>query len=42
LVHRGVFGLESTGEASEGHSVLDHWSRTHANLGALLKLIKFW
>jgi len=39
-VHRGVFGfgLESAEEASEGHSVLDRWSRTHANLGALFKL----
>ena len=34
----GIFGLDSAGEASEGHC-LDYWSRTHANLGAPFKLI---
>jgi len=40
-VRRGVFGLDSAGEASEGHSVLDRWSHTHTNLGARFKLIYF-
>jgi len=31
--------LESAGEASEEHSVLDRWNRMHANLCALYKLI---
>ena len=34
----GYFGLDSAEEASEGNC-LDHWSRTHADLGAPFKLI---
>jgi hypothetical protein len=38
---RGVFGLDSAEAGSKGHSVLDRWSRTHANFGAPFKLIYF-
>jgi len=37
----GVFGLESAEAARDRHSVLDRWSRTHANLCAAFKLIYF-